>query len=292
MSHFTVLVIGNEDIDAALDPYWELDLPKDKLKEDYRAVFNVRISSPEELREEAEKILLSLEDDRDENEEKDPETVELRNLYEGYKQNLEWNKIVEDYNGYEQNPEDPNEYGYWTNPNAKWDWYTIGGRWHKKLKLKPGKKGFVGKPSLLMDMSDFPQTEDYADQAYYGDIDWDEMQKMTPEEEAKCRRFWEIATEEKPAITEEEKEWWIEYKPEYYFKRYGTVENYIKERKLFYTFAVITPDGAWHEKGEMGWWGIHNATPEDENTWSTNYYDNFLKNLTDDTLITMVDCHI
>lgn len=26
--------------------------------------------------------------------------------------------------------------------------------------------------------------------------------------------------------------------------------------RRFSTFAVVTPDGEWHEKGEMGWWGM------------------------------------
>lgn len=41
-------------------------------------------------------------------------------------------------------PGDPEEwdekqgdYGYWYNPNAKWDWWTVGGRWSGLLHLKP-----------------------------------------------------------------------------------------------------------------------------------------------------------
>ena len=33
-----------------------------------------------------------------------------------------------------------NRYGYWQNPNAKWDWYLIGGRWSAFFKLKEGRK--------------------------------------------------------------------------------------------------------------------------------------------------------
>lgn len=29
------------------------------------------------------------------------------------------------------------------NPNSKWDWYEVGGRWHGMLLLKPGKKAAV-----------------------------------------------------------------------------------------------------------------------------------------------------
>jgi hypothetical protein len=40
----------------------------------------------------------------------------------------------------------------------------------------------------------------------------------------------------------------------------------LKESILEYVHAIITPDGAWHEQGRMGWWGmIHDEKPE--NVW-------------------------
>lgn len=30
------------------------------------------------------------------------------------------------------------EYGYWENPNAKWDWYVVGGRWKNIIEAKVG----------------------------------------------------------------------------------------------------------------------------------------------------------
>lgn len=29
-------------------------------------------------------------------------------------------------------------YGYWYNPNAKWDWWEVGGRWNNKLTIADG----------------------------------------------------------------------------------------------------------------------------------------------------------
>jgi hypothetical protein len=34
--------------------------------------------------------------------------------------------------------------GHWYNPNAKWDWYSLGGRWSGSIKLKEGASGVVG----------------------------------------------------------------------------------------------------------------------------------------------------
>jgi hypothetical protein len=43
-------------------------------------------------------------------------------------------EFIEDWGGYEKN--ENGKYGYWENPNAKWDWYQIGGRWNGFFKLK------------------------------------------------------------------------------------------------------------------------------------------------------------
>src|SRR5579859_6601454 len=34
--------------------------------------------------------------------------------------------------------------GYWENPNRKWDWYSLGGRWAGFFLLKNGKDGIQG----------------------------------------------------------------------------------------------------------------------------------------------------
>ena len=41
---------------------------------------------------------------------------------------------IKEYHGYKKHN---GEYGYWRNPNAKWDWWQIGGRWSCSLRRKP-----------------------------------------------------------------------------------------------------------------------------------------------------------
>ncbi len=36
--------------------------------------------------------------------------------------------------------EEKQDYGYWENPNAKWDWWQVGGRWNKFLKTLCGER--------------------------------------------------------------------------------------------------------------------------------------------------------
>ena len=68
------------------------------------------------------------------------------------------------------------EPGYWENPNAKWDWYQLGGRWngffklcHTPDKMLPNHK--VGAPGIFNE----PAQLGRADQAIKGDIDFDSM---------------------------------------------------------------------------------------------------------------------
>jgi hypothetical protein len=55
------------------------------------------------------------------------------------------------------------------------------------------------------------------------------------------------------------------------------------------TFAVVK-DGQWYERGEMGWWGVvHDEKDQDE--WNHRFND-LLDSVGDETLLTVVDCHI
>lgn len=58
------------------------------------------------------------------------------------------------------------------NPNSKWDWYLLGGRWSGKiLRLKQGAtSGIIGEPSWCSD-------DKGIDAAHKGDIDLEAMQK-------------------------------------------------------------------------------------------------------------------
>jgi hypothetical protein len=157
------------------------------------------------------------------------------------------------------------------NPSSKWDWYEIGGRWQGLLMLKEGAEGFRGNSGLMTKMTD------HYDAAYVQDIDFEAMHqrnaaKLIPYDEAMKKSL---------------------YKPEYWREKYPTADEYARAQTQFYTYAVITPDGVWHESGEMGWWGMSSATPNDERTWRANYYDRFTKPaLEHNWYLTIVDCHI
>lgn len=167
---------------------------------------------------------------------------------------------------------DGNEWSTY-NPNSKWDWYSIGGRWCDALRTLEGERG----DCLRLK-------------------DWD-YNYIDPSYVAHYSRYWEVAVEGADR-TEEEKEnnkFLFLYKPEYYIEKYGNKSNFIKSQLTFSTYALLTPDGEWLEPGKMGWWGISGADPKDEGDWEANFTNliDFIKEkYGDECYVTLVDCHI
>ncbi len=164
--------------------------------------------------------------------------------------------------------------GYWHNPNARWDWYSIGGRWAGKLKLKKAEGVGTG--------------VECCDTARVRDCDF------SPDEEEyrEAIRCWEIAVEGSPMTEEEREKYVLLYKGEYYIQQFGSKENYAKQMSDFSTYAFITADGAWHETGRMGWFGVDNATRESREAYLKAFSDYLEEAREQDLLITIVDCHI
>jgi hypothetical protein len=42
----------------------------------------------------------------------------------------------------------------------------------------------------------------------------------------------------------------------------------------------------------MGWWAMSSETNDEAVDWEMNFFDRFIKDLPEDTLLTVVDCHI
>ena len=145
------------------------------------------------------------------------------------------------------------------NPDSKWDWYEIGGRWKGQLLTKDGKS---------------------ADIALVSDIDFDGMRKQSSKE---AEETWERAQKDKDPA----KDYFL-----FGVEKGDTKERFIARSSSWDTHAVITPDGVWHERAKMGWWAVTYDETEDSTTWSSKFYDRFLKNLDPNTTLVLVDCHI
>ena len=156
------------------------------------------------------------------------------------------------------------------NPDSKWDWYEVGGRWSDGIKKIDGSNC---NSCYVCDMAIGRNEDTYK----------------------KAIRFWEVVVEEKPLEDGEDKsnfDSW--YKKEYYKERYISKEIYADSvSKENYFYAIVTPDGEWHEPGRMGWFGVSHASYEESRKWDTNYFKDYIKPYLDhDHTITIVDCHI
>jgi len=106
-----------------------------------------------------------------------PEYMEFEETTEDYRkdfaENNEGHETYADYMVYHHGYQmcaDGKKIGYWGNPNQKWDWYKLGGRWTGYFKLKPDANSeFAIKGSAgLMTSS---AKDGYADTALKKDID-------------------------------------------------------------------------------------------------------------------------
>ena len=143
--------------------------------------------------------------------------------------------------------------GYWHNPNARWDWWEIGGR---------------GDGARVADCDFSPDTSRVA----------------------RLQREWEVLVE--GAAQREGEDFISIWKPEYYLQRYGDKETYIRRETAFSTYAFVTADGAWHEQGRMGWFGFDDATNESMNQYEKEFQAYLQEARENGLAITIVDCHI
>lgn len=228
MSHFVVAVFHepDQDIEALLEPYYEgLEVESYIWKTKQEAIDYVR------------EYYKDVEDKSDEE---------------------CWEMIAED----EETDAEGNIYTTY-NPDSKWDWFEIGGRWSGFLKRKDGEKV----------NSDFVKNLDFSsDKKAYED----------------ALEYWDSYVEKGE---KKEGEFYF-YNREFYKKRYKDAETYAKCASSFSTRAVILPDGSWHEPGQMGWFCATSESDEEALDWNLHYKERFLDTANPDWMLTIVDCHI
>ena len=259
MSHYTVLVIG-DNVDKKLAPFHEFECTG--LSDEF--VQDIDITDQYKTRQEVEDDGIKIVYD-----EKDIDRAGSHKY--GYAV-ISGSSVVKAVRR--------------TNPNKKWDWYVIGGRWTGLLQLKKGAKGMIGEPGIL---SSRRAEEGTADRAKTKDIDWESMRKGTDELKEYYSQRWDACM---GLIKADFSKFGILYKKEWMLARYGTKEEYIRRECEFKTYAVITEDGKWNAPGEMGWFGFSSEEHAADKLWDEMFFDHFIKNLDPETMITIVDCHI
>lgn len=201
-----------------------------------------------------------------------------------------------------------------TNPNKKWDWYQLGGRWTGYFTLKPGRRGETGKPGLQTEAPGAGK----ADAAQKRDIDFTAMRDEA-EQKARARykkffallgehpipKTWQAVRDEykddiasardayhaQPgikAIQEDDELLWADDPGAEFACTEDEHAQKARDRAVA-TFAVVK-DGQWYEKGRMGWWACV-SNEKEQDTWNREV-NKLLDSVSGETLLSVYDCHI
>lgn len=260
MSHFTVLVTG-ENIDDQLDAF-----SCEPCYAGYEE-FGVDVYA-NEFESKAKEIIDGLDG-----------SPKLKRKYQDCLEAKNFAEIFRCWFGGELDLETGN-WGYWRNPNAKWDWYLLGGRWINFFKLKKDRTGVHGESGIN---NELPK-RGYADSALLKDIDSDYMVKQW----AKIyRKKW---TEYKKSLNFPVD---IKHQAQEMFDiaEHDTRTSYVtRMATIGHNVFAILHEGRWLERGDMGWFAtVTNQIPILE--WD-NELKSVLSTLTPDTRLSLVDCHI
>ena len=116
--------------------------------------------------------------------------------------------------------------------------------------------------------------------ALKGDVDWDVIH-LNKEKVKVYERTWEMVMEGSEPQDENEKTVFENMKNrKTYFKFWGTKEDYVKSQCSFWGFAVVD---------QNGWRELEDDIPQV--IWINNFYNNYIKELPDNTRITIYDCY-
>ena len=115
-------------------------------------------------------------------------------------------------------------------------------------------------------------------QAKKSDINWDKIHLGGGDI---YRKTWEMVMEGVEPSTDYEKTIYDNMKDkETYFKKFETKENYVVSNTAFWGYAFLSEKTGWVDASDTN----------DQFVWMAEYYNMFIKNLPDDTLLTIYEC--
>lgn len=222
---------------------------------------------------------------------------ELQQLLDPYNEDDHRTEVVH-YEGEED---------YYRNPNAKWDWWTVGGRWSNALmRLDGSMADSVMRGDLAVDAMRSMAAATAT--AYFDDLE--KAADGTP-----VATLWEelIAGVEPGTLSPEARETWraqprVQALRQMAADRGDPIawnlasdlvdlqvlgrEHYIERARLqaIPGYATLTAEG-WHAKGEMGWFGTSSDT-DDSTMQYLRGVNRLIDGLPPTAWLTIVDCHI
>lgn len=203
-----------------------------------------------------------------------------------------------------------------TNPNKKWDWFVVGGRYSGHFRLKPGRVGTLGNQDhadtndgpvnradiALKDDIDFAYMRDakrHEAQALYDKISaiiagrswqtWPQLREAHGTDVEAARTAYHaqpVVVDLQAAGRTDDELSWVDL-DDFAVDRATYVEQQVNLAGS--TFAVLR-DGKWYERGKMGWWGIVHDE-KDDSAWAREFAK-LIDDMPPETFLTVVDCHI
>ena len=287
MSHFTVLVVTDEEPDdailsAALQPFHEFECTGT----DDQYIQDIDITEEQKA-------------DWEQHKEAYPDFIQYLKDYEGKPATMSPDLKGEHKYGYALLDASGNVTKVIdrTNPNKEWDWWVVGGRWSDKLLTKSGKRcDMARKGDVDFEGIRIQKSKDAADD--YDKITailtaagvknewhkWEHVREVMFSGDIDAARTFYHAQPGIKALSEA--------------RIWDDADGYLQSREAFIaeaeklsfsTFAVLK-DGKWSERGDMGWWGCV-SDEKDSDAWNVEFSD-VLNSIRDDQWLTIVDCHI
>ena len=227
--------------------------------------------------------------------------------------------FAKDYHGY---GEHDGKFGYFENPNKKWDWWTLGGRWSGFFPLKPGRAVKVGAPGAF----DNQPEEGHGDMVAFDDIDLDLVATRERENAEKFWNEWQrfiagekfrafegprsraldvglLVVRQGPPLPGEENRaipWAKSVQPGDSRAGWHDVYAEVTRDELLTRYAAafnpIQPyafldECGWRQPGKMGWFACTDATPDTRQAHWAQFAEWF-KATPRDAVLAIVDCHI
>jgi hypothetical protein len=161
------------------------------------------------------------------------------------------------------------------NPQSKWDWWVIGGRWEQMYRERQGEtvqgmldslagyREALSDPELVARAQKAAVENEAAEKAYYASYALGETARKAADKRWDEAR---AALRAEPAFMP----WWFPYSIVHPVDEEGTT--------------------TWTEKGSMGWWGMHSDTHDDE-AW-LDKLEEVLKSVPPTSTVWYIDFHI
>lgn len=191
------------------------------------------------------------------------------------------------------------QYYYERNPNAKWDWWEIGGRWGNFFPLRKKVFGWYG-----TDLGDIPKVFDLkrSDILRVQDLDWSCVYKECRENTFRFWCKWQYFNiwRKEPSADVFDQIYGVEYQLRHCGLVDKTPQDFIDFEDFFSKYGIIfsplscfawLDDKGWHEQGEMGWFGCSSTTPNSLIEFK-KWYELRLREAVPSEYLVIVDCHI